>query len=237
MRKKYVRALGLLLFVVVLLGGLVAARKYYMYRQERTSVYAMEQIVEALATKDQAIFEEFVDVDAVLLSMHENAAGLFSEHMGALHERYPDDWFFRHDVAFMQGYMAERRTRDIDAARRMIAFYFDEDRLPVTRADGAARWGADEMRAFAEHYTVQAKTYMKDGAAEGAAVTYTVTVTGDDSTYGQLLPTGDFYLLLRRQEDGRFRLVGVMVREDAYAHGFYPLVDAAERYWALQGWD
>lgn len=237
MKKKYLRVLAGLLLIAALTAGLFEGWQYCQCRKARTSAYALEQIAAALTAKDQALFEEFVDVDGVLLSMHRNAAGLLSEHMNALHERYPDDWFFRHDAAFMQRYMEERRARDIDAARRMIDFYFDEHRMPVTRADGAARWGADEMRAFVEHYTVRAKTYMRDDALESGGATYTATVAGDDSTYGRLLPAGDFYLLLRRQEDGRFRLVGLAVREDADAHGFYPLVDAVERYWALQGWN
>ena len=44
-----------------------------------------------------------------------------------------------------------------------------------------------------------------------------------------------FTLELARMADGRWKLV--RIRTAADEDGFFALVDAAERYWALQGWD
>ena len=147
MKKKYLCAA--LLLVCLAMDGLVCAKKYL---QENTHEYALMQMLAAIEQKDAARFETYVDVERVLYGIHENASELLAAHIGELHMRYPADWFFRHDAAFMEGYMAERRARDVAAARAMLDYYFDEKRVPVTREDGAARWGADEMRMFAAHY-------------------------------------------------------------------------------------
>ena len=227
MKKKYLCAA--LLLVCLAMGGLVCAKKYL---QENTHEYALMQMLAAIEQKDAARFETYVDVERVLYGMHENASELLAAHIGELHMRYPADWFFRHDAAFMEGYMAERRARDVAAARAMLDYYFDDKRVPVTREDGAARWGADEMRMFAAHYRANA-SLMVDGEERAA---YLCRFYGDESVYGRLLPEGWVHLVLERQDTGRWKLVKA-VTDDRSDKGFSAFVDAAERYWALQGWD
>ena len=104
--------------------------------------YALVQIARAVQTEDRALFEQYVDTEAVLAGMHEDAAALIADNIDALHERHPSDWFFRHDAAFLRAYMAERRTADIAFARMMLDYYFDDARVPVTKEEGRARWCA-----------------------------------------------------------------------------------------------
>ena len=180
----------------------------YDYWKEHTPEAALAHIGHAVATEDRDGFDQYVDTDAVLAGLAEDSTELLAENIDALHARHPSDWFFRHDAAFMRDYMAERRRADIAFARAMLDHYFDSARVPVSRTDGMARWASDEMRAFAAAY---------------------------DSTYGRLLPTAAFTLELVRMADGRWKLV--RIRTAADEDGFFALVDAAERYWALQGWD
>ena len=87
------------------------------------------------------------------------------------------------------------------------------------------------MRAFAAAYSVTVGAVRTDGdRAYADAVLH-----GSDSTYGRLLPTAAFTLELARMADGHWKLV--RIRTAADEDGFFALVDAAERYWALQGWD
>ena len=98
-------------------------------------------------------------------------------------------------------------------------------------SDWFFRHDADEMRAFAAAYSVTVGAVRTDGdRAYADAVLH-----GNDSTYGRLLPTAAFTLELARMADGRWKLV--RIRTAADEDGFFALVDAAERYWALQGWD
>ena len=220
---------AILLLVLTLIGG---AYTGYCWQRERTPEAALYQIARAVTNEDRALFDEYVDEDAVLASMHTDASTLLADNIETLHARHPSDWFFRHDPAFMRDYMAQHRTEYIGTARMVLDFYFDAQRVPVTKADGNARWGSDEMRAFAAHYTASLEPAQITG--DHAAVN--VRVRGDDSDYGRLLPEGSLTMELERQEDGRWKLVRIYT-DTARTDGFYAFVDAAERYWTLQGWD
>ena len=203
----------------------------YDYWKEHTPEAALAHIGHAVATEDRDGFDQYVDTDAVLAGLAEDSTELLAENIDALHARHPSDWFFRHDAAFMRDYMAERRMADIAFTRAMLDHYFDSARVPVSRTDGMARWASDEMRAFAAAYSVTVGAVRTDGdRAYADAVLH-----GSDSTYGRLLPMAAFTLELARMADGRWKLV--RIRTAADEDGFFALVDAAERYWALQGWD
>ena len=190
------------------------------------------QIARAVTTEDRTLFDKYVDEDAVLTSMHTDVSALLADNIEALHERHPADWFFRHDTAFMYDYMAAHRAEYISTACAVLDFYFDAARVPVTKADGNARWGSDEVRAFAAHYTAS----LEPARITGDRAAVNIFVRGDDSDYGRLLPEGSLTMELARQEDGRWKLVRIYT-DTARTNGFYAFVDAAERYWTLQGWD
>mgnify|MGYP000970768568 FL=1 len=217
------------LLVAALIGG---AYTGYCYHRDRTPEAALHAIARAVVTEDRKLFDEYVDEDAVLAVMHEEATALLADNIAALHERHPSDWFFRHDTAFMYDYMAERRASDIAFTRLLLDYYFDAERVPVTKEDGNARWGSDEVRAFAAHYTASIELPVITG--DRAMVN--VIVRGDDTDYGRLLPEGSVTMELARQTDGRWKLVGAHT-DTARTNGFYALIDAAERYWEFQGWD
>lgn len=218
-----------MLIAAALIGGAYAG---CCRQRERTPDYALVQIARAVQTEDRALFEQYVDTEAVLAGMHEDAAALIADNIDELHERHPSDWFFRHDAAFLRAYMAERRTADIAFARMMLDYYFDDARVPVTKEEGRARWASDEMRAAAASYTAAADPErVQEGRTEADCI-----VRGNETTYGQLLPEASVTLELTRQADGRYRLT--RVRTDARRpNGFFSVIDAAERYWELQGWD
>ena len=219
----------LVLLAAVLIGG--AYTGYCRYR-DRTPEAALHAIARAVLTEDRKLFDEYVDEDAVLTAMHADVTALLADNIAALHERHPSDWFFRHDTAFMYDYMAAHRAEYIGTARAVLDFYFDEARVPITKAEGNARWGSDEMRAFAAHYTAS----LEPARIAGDRATVNILVRGDDSDYGRLLPEGSVTMELAQQNDGRWKLVRI-ITDTARTNGFYGFVDAAERYWELQGWD
>lgn len=222
---RYLRLGALVLLVAALIGG---AYTGYCYHRDRTPEAALHAIARAVTTEDRKLFDEYVDEDAVLAAMHEEATALLADNIAALHERHPSDWFFRHDTAFMYDYMAERRAADIAFTRLLLDYYFDAERVPVTKEDGNARWGSDEVRAFAAHYTAS----LEQPVIAGDRASVNVIVRGDDSDYGRLLPEGSVTMELVRQKDGRWKLVG-MHTDTVRENGLYAFVDAAERYWEL----
>lgn len=220
---------AILLLIAALIGG---AYTGYCYHRDRTPEAALQQIARAVTTEDRQLFDAYVDTDTVLTSMHADVTALLADNIATLHERHPHDWFFHHDSTFMRAYMAEHRTEQIDYARAVLDFYLDVARVPVTREDGNARWGSDEMRAFAAHYTMR----LEPAVITGDRATVDLAVHGDDTDYGRLLPAGSATMELTRQSDGHWKLTRINT-DTARADGFYAFVDAAERYWDLQGWD
>ena len=226
---RYLRRGALVLLAALLVG---AAYTGYCYHRDRTPEAALHAIARAVTTEDRKLFDTYVDEDAVFAAMHEDATALLADNIAALHERHPSDWFFRHDTAFMYDYMEERRAADIAFARLLLDYYFDAERVPVTKEDGNARWGSDEVRAFAAHYTAS----LEPAAIAGDRATVNVIVRGDETDYGRLLPEGSVTMELTRQAYGRWKLVRIQT-DTARTNGFYALIDTAERYWELQGWD
>ena len=223
------RLSALLFLALAIIGG---AYTGYCYHRDRTPEAALHQIARAVRTEDRQLFAEYVDEDAVLTSLHADVSALLADNIAALHERHPHDWFFRHDPAFMWDYMTQHRTEYIDVARMVLTYYFDAERVPVTKAEGNARWGSDELRAFAAHYTA----HLEHAVTDGDHADVVCIVRGDDSDYGRLLPEGSVTMELARQSDGHWKLVHITT-DTVRTNGFYAFVDAAERYWELQGWD
>jgi len=223
------RPVVVVLLIAALIGGTYTG---YCYRRDRTPEAALMHIAHAVSTEDRELFDTYVDEDAVLTTMHADAAALLADNIAVLHERHPHDWFFRHDTVFMQNYMMQHRAEYISMARMVLDFYFDAQRMPVTKEDGNARWGSDEMRAFAAHYTAS----MDPAVIEDGRAYVTCSVRGDQSDYGQLMPEASVTMELLEQTDGRWKLVRIFT-DTARTNGFYAFVDAAERYWVLQGWD
>ena len=226
---KYLRPGLFLLVLAVLIGGAYMGWCWHRARMPET---ALIEIARAVREQDRTLFDAYIDTDAVLAAMHEDAAALLAENIDALHARHSADWFFRHDAAFMRSYMADRRAADIAFARAALDYYFDDARIPVSREDGNARWASDEMRAFAAGYTcTPGEVRIAEDRAEAD-----VTVRGDASAYGRLMPEAAVTMELARQADGRWKLVRIRT-DAAHPAGFFAIIDGAERYWALQGWD
>ena len=217
-------ALGMVLGLLVLLfGGLV-----YAQSARETPEYALGRIAQAIGARDEATFACYVAVDELLPASYDEGTAILARDVEKLAALYPEDWFFRHDTAFMQSYISARRADDLVLLRRVLDFYLAPDLAPVSRLDGNAHWLATECGKFTDHYTAHVDSVHR---AEGAAIAQ-VTVTGDESDYGRLVPQLTLRLRLEPAEDGHYRLTRIENAEEM----FYPIVKGVEDYWTLQGW-
>ena len=217
-------ALGMVLGLLVLLFGGLS----YAQSARETPEYALGRIAQAIEGRDGAEFARYVAVDELLPASYDEGTAILARDIEKLAALYPDDWFFRHDTAFMQSYIAARRAEDLALLRRVLEFYLQPDLTPVSRTDGEAHWLATECGKFADHYTARVDSVRRE---EGAAVAQ-VTVRGDESDYGRLVPQLTLRLRLEPAEDGRYRLTRIENAEEI----FYPIVKGVEDYWTFQGW-
>ena len=222
-KKSWYAITAVLLITVFAIGGLVYAKS-----AERTPEYALDKIMTAVRDKDQATLARYVDTDALTDVTYHEATAILPPDIDKLHTPYPDDWFFRHDTAFITNYIDERRSDDLVLIGRTLDFYFHPDETPVTRIDGNAHWLANETRAFEDHYTAKVTGI----ETQGESAIATIEITGDDSDYGRLVSSLTVKAELLQQPDGHFMLTRITNGEDI----FYPIVKGIEDYWTLQGW-
>ena len=216
--------------VLVMLALLVAAlgASGYSYQSERTPTYALAELMDGVKSHDAQKVARYADVDHLITSLYDESTAILARDIESLHAEYPDDWFFRHDTAFMKDYIANRRGDDLVFIGRAIELFLDPAIVSISRMDGDARWVADEAETFAAHYSVRIDSVRQEGSVADAAL----TITGDDSDYGRLLPKLVVKVCLEEQEDGHYMVTRVTNAEE----GFPPVVKAVEDYWTLKGW-
>ena len=107
MRRKNI--LLILLLLLLAAGGGIG----YTYQAERTPEYALAQLADGVKSRDYDKVKKYADVDRLITSTYDESTAVLADNIQALHETYPQDWFFRHDTAFMKNYIAERRSDDI----------------------------------------------------------------------------------------------------------------------------
>lgn len=216
--------LGMVLGALVLMvGGIVCAQQ-----AQQTPEYALREIAHALESRDAEALDRYVAEDVLLTSSYDEGTALLARDVEKLATLYPDDWFFRHDTEFMTSYLRGRRADDLALLSRVVSFYMRPEATPVSRADGQAHWLATECEKFLAHYTAHVDAVEQ---RQGEAIAQ-VTVTGDESDYGRLVPQLTLRLLLRQEGDGHYELTRVENAEEI----FYPVVKGVEDYWTLQGW-
>ena len=223
--QKNTRRVALLLFALALI---VCGIAYAKTAAKNTPEYAMTQIQQALRQKDAATLEKYVDFETLVPDSYDTGTQILARDIEHLHALYPDDWFFRHDTAFMTDYIQNRRADDLALIRGALAFYFEPEKRPVTQTDGTAHWLADEARKFDSHYTATVGAIEKDGDA----ALVTVQLAGDSSDYGRLVPQLTLKLRLAPAADGHYMVKSISNPEEI----FYPVVKGIEDYWTLQGW-
>ncbi|MBQ7499221.1 MAG: hypothetical protein IJU00_15575 [Selenomonas sp.] len=218
--KKFVVFAAVLLIAVF---GAVA----FAYEREHTPEYALEQIAKGIGDRDYAAVGRYVDIPAVVSASYDESTAILCQDIEKLSRMYPQDWFFRHDTAFMTKYMADRREADLALILDTMKFFLTGD-TPITRQEGEARWIADETAKFLQEYDAEVVKVEEEG---GSAVA-TIAIKGHDTPYGQLAPKLTLKVALEEQQDGRWKVVRVSNVKEL----FYPVVDGIENYWTLQGW-
>jgi len=222
MRRKNI--LLILLLLLLAAGGGIG----YTYQAERTPEYALAQLVDGVKSRDYDKVKKYADVDRLITSTYDESTAVLADNIKALHETYPQDWFFRHDTAFMKNYIAERRSDDIVFIQRSLEFYMDPKLMPISRSDGQAKWVSDEMGKFEDSYSVELKSVQKKDKKAIALF----AITGHEDSYGKLVPQLSITAELEQQEDGHWQVVHLANIEEV----FYPVVKGIEAYWTLQGW-
>ena len=214
----------ILLLLLLAAGGGIG----YTYQAERTPEYALEQLVDGIKSRDYDKVKKYADVDRLITSTYDESTTILADNIQALHETYPQDWFFRHDTAFMKNYIAERRSDDIVFIQRSLEFYMDQKLMPISRSDGQAKWVSDEMGKFEDSYSAELKSVQKKDKQAIAVF----NITGSEDPYGKLVPQLVITAELEQQSDGHWQVVHIANIEEA----FYPVVKGIEDYWTLQGW-
>ena len=214
--------------VLVLLLAAVCSAVVFAYARERSPEYALAEIAQGIQARDYDKVAEYVDLPALVSAAYDESTAILCRDIEKLSRMYPQDWFFRHDTAFMTAYIEERREADKAFALRAMEMYLDREARPLTRTDGEARWIADETQKFLEDYDAQVVKVEEEG---GSAVA-TIALKGHDTPYGRLAPELTLKAALEQQSDGRWKVVRVNNVKEL----FYPVVDGIENYWTMQGW-
>lgn len=199
----------------------------FAYSRERTPEYALGEIARGIEMRDYDKVSEYVDLTALVTASYDESTVILCRDIERLSRMYPQDWFFRHDTAFMTKYMADRREDDLALILDTMKFFLTGD-TPVTRREGEARWIADETAKFLQEYDAKVVKVEEEG---GSAVA-TIAITGHDTPYGQLAPKLTLKAALEQQANGRWKVVRVSNVKEL----FYPVVDGIENYWTMMGW-
>lgn len=220
------RSKKIILLLVVL--AVVCTAAAFAYGRERTPEYALGEIAAGIQGRDYDKVTAYADLPALTSSAYDESTAILCQEIEKLSRMYPQDWFFRHDTAFMTAYIQERREADKALALRSMELYLHTEARPVTKADGESKWIADETAKFLEEYDAEVKKVEKDGET----ATATIAIKGHDSDYGRLCSPLTLKVTLEQQKDGRWKAVRVSNVKEL----FYPVVDGIENYWTMQGW-
>lgn len=215
------------IIAVLVLVALFCTAAVYAYSRERTPEYALGEIAQGIQSRDYDRVARHADLSALVRAAYDESTAILCQDVEKLSRMYPQDWFFRHDTAFMTKYMADRREADLKLIMDAVKFCLTGE-TPVTRQEGEARWIADETAKFLQEYDAEVVKVEEEG---GSAVA-TIAIKGHDTPYGQLAPKLTLKAALEQQSDGRWKVVRVSNVKEL----FYPVVDGIENYWTLQGW-
>ena len=219
------RKVWLLFLALTLVAVLCTAA--FAYSRERTPEYALGEIAAGIGARDYEKVSRYADLQSIAMGSYDESTAILCRDIEKLSRMYPQDWFFRHDTAFMTKYIADRREDDLALIQDIMKFYLTGN-TPITRHEGEARWIADETAKFLQEYDAEVVKV----ETEGKNAVATIAIKGHDSDYGRLAPKLTLKVALEEQEDGRWKVVRVSNVKEL----FYPVVDGIENYWTMQGW-
>jgi len=200
----------------------------FAYQSERSPEYALVQIAEGIAGKDYAKVSKYANLERIVTEGYDESTAILSRDVEKLNKQYPQDWFFYHDTPFMEKYIAERRSDDLQLILRTIEIGLDPEVQPISRTDGQAKWISDESLKFQQEYSAELGQVQRDGKKAVAEI----IIKGNDSDYGRLAPELNMKLEMQEQEDGHWRVERVANVDEMFA----PVLKGIEDYWDLQGW-
>ncbi len=217
-----------MLVVVLVVCMATFVVKGYCDRSMRTPEYALEQAGLALQQQDAERFARYVALDVFVLSAYDDGAEQLAQQVTTLHARYPKDYFFWHDAAFMKSYAAAHREAALPFLHSVLDHYFQKETVADSFETNPTVWLAGEIRKFQANGTAEIQSVHIEGDKAFA----TVAVRGNATVYGKLLDGISLSLELCRQSDGHWQVQRIANAEELTL----PITDRAETFWTMQGW-
>ena len=215
------------MMIVLLLLVAIGGAAVFAYSREHTPEYALGEIAYGIQSRDYEKVSRYADLQTLATLSYDESTAILCREVEKLSRMYPQDWFFRHDTAFMTKYIADRREDDITLIQEIMKFYLTGN-TPITKQEGEARWIADETAKFLQEYDAEVVKV----ETEGETAIATISIKGHDSDYGRLAPKLTLKVALEEQQDGHWKVIRVSNVKEL----FYPVVDGIENYWTMQGW-
>lgn len=183
---------------------------------------ALEEIQEALNTKDADKFSARVDTEKLFAQIYDDATIELAKNCGEYGKKYPKDPYFQHDGEFIKNYNAEHRDLHLNFARQSYDAYFANIPEPKEPHDNPYAYVAHE---FFEIHKVSNATVENVEVKENTA-TVTVKVEGDGSLRGIFVGLLTFKLGFEKV-DGKW----ILTRIENIDELTPTMVDKAELVW------
>ena len=141
---------------------------------------ALEEIQEALNTKDVEKFSARVNTEKLFAQIYDDATIELAKNCEVYGKKYPKDPYFQRDGEFIKKYNAEHRNLHLNFARKSYDAYFANLPAPHKPHDNPYAYVAHE---FFEIHKVSNATVENVEVKENSA-TVTLKVEGDGSLRG-----------------------------------------------------
>ena len=212
---------------------ILAAAAIKFYNIENSPRYAVNQAGLAVIERDAVKLARYADAEKIFEYAYDDTAKELAARVEELNRRYPEDFFFHHDSAFMEKYAQDGRALALSLWQGACHEYFTQENIkdtPYEKGKNPSKFLASEAKKLMDNAEAECVSIEeKDDRAVA-----TIVIHGKDTDYGRLTNGLIFRLELGR-EDGDWRIIRIANIADA-EELFLPIVDSAEIYWTLQGW-
>ena len=89
--RKGFMAIVILLLVAIGVSG-------YCYQSVRTPEYALDQLMDGVAEHDAQKVQRYADIASIVTKGYDSGTAILARDIERLHEEYPQDWFFCHEI-------------------------------------------------------------------------------------------------------------------------------------------
>ena len=218
----------LLIVFLVFITPAMACTAGYCYRMKHTPEYALEQATKAIRDRDKDLLERYVDIDAVVSHGYDEGAAVLAKNIKDLNAQYPHDPFFWHDTIFMQHYISEHRLKSLAFIHDIIDRYLARSTVIMNFEQDPTGSLTHELEVF------QTETEPEIISIEnhGDKAWISIVLHGSNTPYGRLVNNMPFVFEFVRQNNGTWKIIRIANPEQL----LWPVTDAAEAYWTMQGW-